>query len=265
LSVIFFCCSIASILYLWINAVHNEIYESRKMFIAATVALVATLLTIFSVVIAFAVLYGAKLTLEYQFYGEFFYDYSVLVVSCLLLLQGIALLVYALLTRLYLRGVEDVRRADSSASSSSRTSSRASRFSRWSRASSTSAGVSMATLSSGEVVHPPKQGGQYSTAQSRGLDLVTTLIAVLVTVFVIRLVVCFFSVLDPVTNLGFAVYYGLSIVLPEIVGLLVVLASCFLFWERNRLERRAKAKIDKRASETVKSASSTGVPALYMV
>lgn len=95
----------------------------------------------------------------------------------------------------------------------------------------------------------------------RGLHLVTSLIVLLLVVFTIRLVVCFFSVLDPNTVLGFAVYFGLSVVLPEIVGSAVVLVSGYLYWERTR---RKMAK-RRPSADTVNSASATEIPSIYQI
>lgn len=149
LSVIAFCSAIASLLYLWIDAVHNEIYESTFVFRLVTIILLVSLAVIFAVVIAFAVVYGRNLTLDFQFFGEYFIDYSVLVVSFLLLAQGLALLLYALVTRSYLLKMElfkDRMGADSSSSSTSTATADTVRSS-WFRSYSSTSSSSVSTTS----------------------------------------------------------------------------------------------------------------------
>jgi hypothetical protein len=105
LASIFFALSVLVFLYLWVKMVHEQIYPSKTVVVASSVAAIVLAVALTATSLAYVIFATTNTTFVSQFFGASFLDASDLVLSAFLLLAACGLLVYSLLTLRFVRGL----------------------------------------------------------------------------------------------------------------------------------------------------------------
>jgi hypothetical protein len=80
-----------------------------------------------------------------------------------------------------------------------------------------------------------RQPDRHARLQLKGLTLMSVIIGLLILSFVVRVVIVYIQILEPTTNFGDSIYYGVGTLLNESAGCLLVLVVSLMSFVKSRM------------------------------